>query len=101
MGREARTGAHLVTFDPQELTLAQCDGDACVVCHKRWPRPRVPTGRLPDERVVHACDDCAEAIAPLPPRSPAPAGGSGGTGGTGGRGGRRPRRAAAAGLPVR
>ncbi len=56
----------MVTFDPQELTLAQCDGDACVVCHRRWPRPRVRVGRLPDDRIVHACDDCAEALLPAP-----------------------------------
>lgn len=71
MGREAMPGSpHLVTFDPEELTLAQCDGDACVVCHRRWPRPRVRVGRLPDNRIVHACDDCAEVLAPLPPRCP-------------------------------
>ncbi len=70
MGREAKSGAPLVTFDPHELTLAQRDGDACVVCHRRWPRPRVRAGRLPDDTIIHACDDCAEALAPLPPRTP-------------------------------
>ncbi|MEV5413706.1 hypothetical protein AB0K60_33370 [Thermopolyspora sp. NPDC052614] len=70
MGRQARSRAPLVTFDPQELTLAQRDGDACVVCHRRWPRPRVRAGRLPDDTIIHACADCAEALAPLPPRAP-------------------------------
>ena len=34
----------MVTFDPEGLTLTQRDGDACVVCHKKWPRPRVRAG---------------------------------------------------------
>ncbi|WP_206184662.1 hypothetical protein [Thermoactinospora rubra] len=54
----------MVTFDPESLTLAQCFGDACVVCHKKWPRPRVRVGRLPDESAVMACHDCAEALFP-------------------------------------
>lgn len=71
MGREAMPGSpHVVIFDPEELTLAQCDGDACVVCHKRWPRPRVRVGRLPDGRYVLTCEDCAELLSPLPPRAP-------------------------------
>jgi len=40
-------------------------GDACVVCHKRWPRPRVRVGRLPDGSGVFACDECALALPPL------------------------------------
>ena len=50
------------TFDPEGLTFEQCFGEACVVCHKRWPRPRVHVGRLPDESRVFACDDCAPAL---------------------------------------
>jgi hypothetical protein len=49
-------------FDPQALTTAQCDGDACVGCHKRWPRPRTRVGRLPDGYPVLACDDCAPPL---------------------------------------
>ncbi|WP_141577487.1 hypothetical protein [Actinomadura sp. WMMA1423] len=49
--------------DPRGLSTAQRLGDACVVCRKRWPRPRVRVGRLPDSSGVFACDDCA----PTPP----------------------------------
>jgi hypothetical protein len=56
----------MLTFDLTGLTPVQRDGDACVVCHKKWPRPRVKVGRLPDNAPVHACDDCAEALLPAP-----------------------------------
>ncbi|TDB86504.1 hypothetical protein E1264_17620 [Actinomadura sp. KC216] len=49
------------TVDPGGLTTAQRLGDACVVCRKKWPRPRVRVGRLPDSTGVFACDDCAPA----------------------------------------
>ncbi|MER6944602.1 hypothetical protein ABZ297_40465 [Nonomuraea sp. NPDC005983] len=55
-----------VTFDPEGLSCAQRDGDACVVCHKKWPRPRVRVGRFPDDSAVMACHDCAEALIPAP-----------------------------------
>ncbi|MCG5211654.1 hypothetical protein [Streptosporangium sp. KLBMP 9127] len=58
------TARIMMTFDPEGLTCAQRDGDACVVCHKKWPRPRVRVGRLPDNGAVLACPDCAEALAP-------------------------------------
>ncbi len=48
-----------VTIDPASLTAPQRLGRACVVCHKRFPRPRVPVGTLPDGTVVRACEDCA------------------------------------------
>jgi hypothetical protein len=60
------TAQHMVTFDPDGLSCAQLEGDACVVCHKRWPRPRVRVGRLPDDAAVLACADCAEALIPAP-----------------------------------
>jgi hypothetical protein len=60
------TARDMLTFDPEGLTWAQRDGDACVVCHKRWPRPRVRVGRLPDASPVLACGDCAEALVPAP-----------------------------------
>ncbi|MEU9887317.1 hypothetical protein [Sphaerisporangium sp. NPDC051011] len=56
-----------LTFDPGDLTGPQRDGDACVVCHKKWPRPRVRVGRLPDNRPVMACDECAKALTPATP----------------------------------
>jgi len=60
-------------FDPGVLTAAQRQGDACVVCHKKWPRPRVRLGLLPDGQGVFACDDCAPAL-PIPrgPQGPEP-----------------------------
>jgi hypothetical protein len=52
--------------DPSALTLAQRDGEACVGCHKRWPRPRVRVGRLPHGPGLFACADCAPALLPKP-----------------------------------
>lgn len=54
----------VVTFDPEGLSPAQRAGEVCVVCHKRWPRPRVRVGRLPDSAPVLACHECAEVIRP-------------------------------------
>ncbi|MCW2899400.1 MAG: hypothetical protein JWO67_1665 [Streptosporangiaceae bacterium] len=51
-----------LTFDPGVLSAEQLYGDACVVCHKKWPRPRVRVGRLPDGSKVLACADCAPAL---------------------------------------
>jgi hypothetical protein len=59
----ARSGP---TFDPDGLTAAQRDGEACVVCHKKWPRPRAHVGRLPDDSRVFACDDCVPALRIIP-----------------------------------
>nr|WP_093168105.1 hypothetical protein [Sinosporangium album] len=68
------TARIMLTFDPVPLSWAQRDGDACVVCHKKWPRPRVRVGRLPDSAVVFACPDCADALLSPPVRpGPAPA----------------------------
>ncbi|GGV02998.1 hypothetical protein ACFHW2_09285 [Actinomadura sp. LOL_016] len=59
------------TFDPAPLTTAQRLGDACIACGKKWPRPRVRVGRLPDSTGVFACDDCAPAPpVPRPRRDP-------------------------------
>ena len=44
-------------IDPQGLTDAQRAGLACVYCHKRYPRPNVFVGCLPDGTPVFACDD--------------------------------------------
>lgn len=67
-----------LTFDPVALTIAQRHGSACVVCHKKWPRPRIRVGHVPCGTVVFACDDCAQALSgptPLAARvaEPAPA----------------------------
>ncbi|GAA0953515.1 hypothetical protein [Nonomuraea longicatena] len=56
----------MLTFDPDGLSWAQRDGDACVICHKRWPRPRVRVGRFPDDTHVLACNDCADSLTPAP-----------------------------------
>jgi hypothetical protein len=67
-----QTGEPVV--DPGGLSAAQRLGEACVVCRKQWPRPRIRVGRLPDSTGVFACDDCAPAP-PVPrarrgPREP-------------------------------
>jgi hypothetical protein len=51
-----------LTFDPSVLSAAQRSGDACIVCHKQWPRPSVRVGRLPDGAGVFACADCAPTL---------------------------------------
>ncbi|MFI6450926.1 hypothetical protein ACIBF6_05185 [Streptosporangium amethystogenes] len=62
--RPARTAHGTMTFDPEGLTRTQREGDACVACHKKWPRPRIRIGRLPDGNVLFACPECAEALLP-------------------------------------
>jgi len=49
-----------VLLDPAPLSAAQRAGHACAVCEKRWPRPTVRLGDLPDGAPVLACADCAE-----------------------------------------
>nr|WP_159940917.1 MULTISPECIES: hypothetical protein [unclassified Nocardiopsis] len=49
-------------YDPGSLSWAQCMGDACVVCHTKWPRPRRVLGELPDGSHVFGCEECAEII---------------------------------------
>lgn len=65
MGGELRQATGLIaTFDPGGLTVAQREGNACVICHKRWPRPRFRVGRLPDDSPVRSCDDCVDILMP-------------------------------------
>ncbi|WP_019634876.1 hypothetical protein [Actinomadura atramentaria] len=65
------TGATEPGFDPSVLDAAQRHGDACVVCRKRWPRPRVRVGHVPGGGGVFACAECA-ALLPVPaPATPA------------------------------
>ncbi|UOE21770.1 hypothetical protein NI17_000395 [Thermobifida halotolerans] len=47
-------------FTPEGLSDAQAMGEACVVCHARWPRPRHPLGVLPDGAPVYGCAECAQ-----------------------------------------
>ncbi|SDQ99055.1 hypothetical protein [Thermostaphylospora chromogena] len=62
----SRAARIMLTFDPEGLSPAQREGEVCVICHRRWPRPRVRVGRLPDSATVLACHECAEVIAPAP-----------------------------------
>jgi hypothetical protein len=50
------------TFDSAALTIVQRHGSACVVCHRRWPRPRIRVGQVACGTVVFACDDCAPVL---------------------------------------
>ncbi|WP_046468007.1 hypothetical protein [Allosalinactinospora lopnorensis] len=50
-------------FDPGSLSSVQCMGDACAICHAKWPRPRTPLGELPDGTRVYGCRECADIIA--------------------------------------
>ncbi|MFV2198911.1 hypothetical protein [Nocardiopsis sp. LOL_012] len=49
-------------YDPETLTTAQRAGDACAVCHVKWPRPRRVIGVLPDGGRVRGCRDCADLV---------------------------------------
>jgi hypothetical protein len=51
-------------LDVAGLTAAQCAGEACVSCHKKWPRPAVPAAHLADGRVLYRCDDCVVLTQP-------------------------------------
>ena len=51
-------------LDAAGLTAAQRAGEACVSCHKKWPRPSVPAAHLADGRVLYRCDDCILLIQP-------------------------------------
>lgn len=57
-------------YDPTWLSPAQCMGDACVVCHTKWPRPRRALGELPDGAQVFGCDECAGIIGHQPVPEP-------------------------------
>nr|WP_184080381.1 hypothetical protein [Nocardiopsis mwathae] len=49
-------------FDPGSLSTAQIMGDACAICHVKWPRPRTPLGGLPEGHEVYGCDECAGIV---------------------------------------
>lgn len=61
-GTAALDGQHAAVFDPAPLNGAQRRGDQCVTCSRRWPRPQVPVGRVPDGTEVRACADCGPSI---------------------------------------
>lgn len=50
-------------FEREALTAEQMLGEACAVCHAKWPRPRTSLGRLPDGSMAYGCTDCAEIAA--------------------------------------
>ncbi|GAA3745747.1 hypothetical protein [Salinactinospora qingdaonensis] len=50
-------------FEPESLTSAQALGDACAICHAKWPRPRRPLGALPDGTGIYGCGECAGIVA--------------------------------------
>jgi hypothetical protein len=66
-------GAGELVFDPGALNAAQRAGDGCVVCGKRWPRPNVRVGCLPDGTAVYACPECAPVLPRPGPRPGEPA----------------------------
>lgn len=47
-----------IVLDPAPMTGAQRAGDACVVCFKKWPRPQIPVGIIPNGDTVRACAEC-------------------------------------------
>jgi hypothetical protein len=59
--------AALPVIDPADLTEAMRYGRACVGCDKRWPRPRVHVGNLPDGTPVFACGGCEVVVEPSSP----------------------------------
>ncbi|MDA8370776.1 MAG: hypothetical protein M0026_13055 [Nocardiopsaceae bacterium] len=55
--------------DPETLSTAQIMGDACAVCHVKWPRPQYPLGVLPDGTGLFGCAECADLAAEHAARS--------------------------------
>jgi len=51
------TDIHL--FGAGSLTFAQLMGDACAVCHSRWPRPRHRLGEPAEGGELLGCEECA------------------------------------------
>ncbi|WP_394354432.1 hypothetical protein [Nocardiopsis sinuspersici] len=66
---DTRPATDTYVYDPSLLSWAQCMGDACVVCHAKWPRPRRRLGELPDGSRVFGCEECAGIIG-VEPRVP-------------------------------
>ena len=58
--------SEIYVYEPTWLSGAQRMGDACVVCHTKWPRPRRTLGELPDGSHVYGCDECAGIIGQAP-----------------------------------
>ncbi|MBB5999661.1 hypothetical protein [Streptomonospora salina] len=50
-------------FDAEALTIAQLVGEACAVCHARWPRPRHRIGASSEDDELFGCRECAEIAA--------------------------------------
>lgn len=57
----------LPLVDPTGLSRAQLEGRACVSCHKRFPRPTVPLGRLGTGEVLYRCPECLVTLEPVEP----------------------------------
>src|SRR6266542_4948985 len=65
-----REAAQRRMIDPVGLTAAQRSGRACVSCRKRWPRPSVLAGHLPDGAPLYVCDDCVALVEPVERTAP-------------------------------
>ncbi|WP_082166900.1 hypothetical protein [Nocardiopsis sp. RV163] len=63
---DTRPAIDVEVYDPDSLSWAQCMGDACVVCHTKWPRPRRVLGELPDGSAVFGCEECADLVGAEP-----------------------------------
>lgn len=63
---DTRPAIDAYVYDPDSLSWAQCMGDACVVCHAKWPRPRRVLGELPDGSSVFGCEECAGLVGAEP-----------------------------------
>lgn len=63
---DTRPAVDAYAYDPSLLSWAQCMGDACVVCHTKWPRPRRVLGHLPDGSHVFGCEECAGLVGAEP-----------------------------------
>ena len=55
----------LPLIDATGLTQAQREGRACVSCHKRFPKPTVPVGRLVTCEVLYRCPECLVELEPV------------------------------------
>ena len=54
------------------LTAEQAVGEACGICHARWPLPQIPLREPTDGATIYVCRDCGELAgmaAPVTQRS--------------------------------
>ncbi|MDS1270605.1 hypothetical protein RIF23_09875 [Lipingzhangella sp. LS1_29] len=52
----------------EALTAEQAIGEACGICHARWPLPQVPLVESAEDAPLYVCRDCATLAGVATPR---------------------------------